>query len=115
MLRRSEDHHSRAPQPILFSVLKLTLLCKGNPKDCLRISKDRPPGILSQFKFGANTATLIKGGAYGAVEVISHVCVVLIRVLKKKTCHSNRKTIRKQLPWVLLKIQDVLASVHSHL
>ena len=32
-----------------------------------------PPGLLTQFNFGAKTATLIRGG-YGALKVRCHLC-----------------------------------------
>ena len=44
-----------------------------------------PPGLLTQFNFGAKTATLI--GGYGALEVIGHLC----------TAHQDLK----KLPWLI--------------
>ena len=42
-----------------------------------------PPGLLTQFNCGAKTDTLIRGGGYGALEVIGHLCTAH-QDLKKK-------------------------------
>ena len=69
-----------------------------------------PPGLLTQFNFGAKTATLIRG--YAALEVIGHLCTAHQDL---KNALVNRRRVRKQLFGVLFSFPGPLASGPSQL